>query len=146
MVTAGNGTERTSGAVRPATVLIVEDEPRLADVIARNLEARGHETRRATTAAGAILKIQEAWPDVLLLDINLPDFSGWEVLRRFSHEKEKKTRVIIMSAATVSQKRVDEFRPAHVLQKPFLITTLLRAVDDGGDQEQSSLAGRNEAQ
>ena len=117
-------------SINPMRVLIVEDETTLANLIERNLAAHGYKAAIAGTAAAAIASMLDVWPDVLLLDISLPDASGWDVLRRFQGDP-RNTRVLVMSAAPVSQKRIEEFRPAHVLQKPFLIPSLLHAIADG---------------
>jgi DNA-binding response OmpR family regulator len=111
-------------------VLIVEDETTLADVLARNLRARGFEVKAVETAATAILSMAEEWPDGLVLDINLPDDTGWEVLRRLGPESRQRLRVVVISAAPISQKRIEEFRPAHTFMKPFPIDALARALSD----------------
>ncbi|HWC30464.1 MAG TPA: response regulator [Dehalococcoidia bacterium] len=112
-------------------VLLVEDDSALCDVLARNLSARGHTVVTADTAEGAILQMVEDWPDVLVLDVNLPDYSAWEVLRRLGEESRRRLRVIVTSAYPISQKRIDEFRPHSALQKPFPVSALLHAVENG---------------
>ena len=82
-------------------------------------------------STAATWKMVEAWPDVLILDVNLPDYSAWEVLRRLGEESRRRVRVIVMSAYPISQKRIDEFRPHGAFQKPFPIRSLLNAVENG---------------
>ena len=62
-------------------VLVVEDEAALRMIIRRNLERRGIAVTEARTAAEALAALGERTPDLLLLDINLPDRTGWDVLR-----------------------------------------------------------------
>lgn len=62
-------------------VLIVEDEAQLRRIIARNLTSRGLDVREADCADAAVSAVASERPDLLLLDINLPDRTGWEVLR-----------------------------------------------------------------
>jgi DNA-binding response OmpR family regulator len=107
-------------------ILLVEDDAPLADVIARNLRARGHVLAVATTAEAAVLSMAEVWPDVLILDVNLPDMTGWDVLRRLTAADRKRVSVIIISAAPISEKRIVEFQPLRHLQKPFPIEALVR--------------------
>ncbi len=109
-------------------VLLVEDEVALADVIARNLRARGHAVSVTGSAEAALLAMAEAWPEALVLDINLPDDTGWAVLRRLTVNDRENLNVIVISAAPVSQRRVQEFRPAHVLLKPFPLDALDTAI------------------
>lgn len=110
-------------------VLLVEDEAALADVLARNLRARGHNVRLAGSAEAAILAMTEAWPDALILDVNLPDMTGWDVLRRLGSADRARLPAIVVSAAPISQKRIDEFQPFRALHKPFPIEALVRALE-----------------
>lgn len=108
--------------------MLVEDETSLADVIARNLRARGHQVTHEATAEAALLRMAEAPPDTLVLDVNLPDHSGWEILRRLTAADRDRLHVVVISAAPISQKRIEEFRPERTLQKPFPIEALIRAL------------------
>jgi DNA-binding response OmpR family regulator len=112
-------------------VLLVEDETALADVLSRNLRARGHEVRAESTARGALSSLASGLPDAMVLDVNLPDETGWEVLRGVDAEARRRMHVVVISAAPISQKRIDEFKPAHSLLKPFPIDALARALTDG---------------
>jgi DNA-binding response OmpR family regulator len=107
-------------------ILLVEDETALADVIARNLRARGHDVVISPTAEAAVLSMAERWPDGLILDVNLPDMTGWDVLRRLSAKDRELLRVVVISAAPIAQKRIQEFAPVRWLQKPFPIDALVR--------------------
>jgi DNA-binding response OmpR family regulator len=111
-------------------VLLVEDESALADVIARNLRARGHDVVLSATAEGAVLSMAERWPDAVILDVNLPDLTGWDVLRRLSAAERHELRVVVISAAPISQKRIQEFAPLRWLQKPFPIDSLVRLLSE----------------
>ncbi len=62
-------------------VLIVEDEPAIADVVREYLERDGFAVEVAGTVANALEALQRGAPDVLLLDVTLPDGSGLDVLR-----------------------------------------------------------------
>jgi len=73
--------DRRSGAalIRATTVaviLVVEDEAAVAELIAETLIQRGHEARMAVSAAHALMVVRSERPDVILLDINLPDSAG----------------------------------------------------------------------
>jgi DNA-binding response OmpR family regulator len=113
-----------------ASVLVVEDEAPIAEVVARTLRGHGHTVRRATTGKAALLAIAEELPALLLLDINLPDLTGWEVLRRLSAVDRARIPVIVFSAAPLAPSRIEEFKPAGVLIKPFPMQALLRLVEE----------------
>jgi len=109
-------------------VLLVEDEVGLADVLARYVGARGHKVTSVATAQGAVDSVNAHWPDAVVLDVNLPDGSGWDVLRRIGPEKYGGLRVVVISAAPLSQKRLDEFKPARWFLKPFPLDALIRSL------------------
>jgi DNA-binding response OmpR family regulator len=108
-------------------VLLVEDEAALRRVIARNLTGRGLDVSEAATVAEALEALSSELPDLILLDINLPDRSGWDVLRDLQRRRIN-VPTIVVSAVRVSQSRLDEFQPMAYLPKPFPIDALLRLV------------------
>jgi two-component system KDP operon response regulator KdpE len=109
-------------------VLLVEDEAPIALVIGRALAARGYKVREAGSGTDAVKAAGEHAPDVLLLDISLPDITGWEVLRQLGDRFRETTPVVVYSAAPLAESRVEEFQPAGVLQKPFPIEAITRLV------------------
>lgn len=109
-------------------ILIVEDETTLRRIIATNLRARGHDVAEAATVEQALAHLTASPPDLMLLDINLPDRSGWDVLRDLQR-RGANVPTIIISAVRVSPARLAEFRPLAYLPKPFPIDALLRLVD-----------------
>src|SRR5579871_1466735 len=78
-------------------VLIVEDDARMAAAIGRNLTARGYTVILAATIAEAGAALGRARPTVILLDIDLPDGSGWEVPRALRLAGQEQPAVIVMS-------------------------------------------------
>jgi DNA-binding response OmpR family regulator len=112
------------------SVLLVDDEEPIVAVLSRALRARGFAVRVATTGADALLALAEEVPGVMLLDISLPDLTGWEVLRRVSPLDRTRVPVVVFSASPLAPARVREFQPAGVLVKPFPIDALLRLLDD----------------
>jgi DNA-binding response OmpR family regulator len=115
-------------------ILLVEDEPVLRRVIVRNLDARGANVIEAETTQQAIELLSES-PDLILLDINLPDRSGWDVLRHLRAEG-KSIPTIIVSAVRVSPDRLAEFKPLAYLPKPFPIDALMRVVEEASLEEE----------
>ncbi len=111
-------------------IVVVEDADALRHVIALNLRRRGHRVREATTAAEAIAELREEKPDLLLLDIFLPDRSGWDVLREL-RQSGLEVPTVVLSAVRVTQSRLGEFHPLAYLPKPFPLDALLRLVDGG---------------
>ena len=69
-------------------ILIIEDEPDLAGLIDYNLRAAGFQTDVAGTGAGGLALARSGRPDLVLLDLMLPDLSGGEVLRLLKADPE----------------------------------------------------------
>jgi DNA-binding response OmpR family regulator len=128
-----------------ARILLVEDDAALRDLLSRNLQVRGHEVRVAEDAQAALAYLHAAPFDLIVLDINLPDQTGWEVLRAaqregcLPHEVEgDKLPVVVLSAVRVSPGRLAEFRPLAYLPKPFPIEALLRLAAEAASRRNGS--------
>ncbi len=118
---------------RYRSVLLVEDELPFRRALARNLTNRGVEVREAGTAEEAIAAATQARPELLLLDISLPDRSGWDVLRELRW-RGITAPTIVLSATRVLPQRLTEFRPLACLPKPFPLEALLRLVIGSNDE------------
>jgi two-component system phosphate regulon response regulator PhoB len=82
-----------------ATILVVEDEPAIQELIAYNLKQAGHQPLRADNAEQAMNLVQNALPDLVLLDWMLPGLSGIDFARRLRGDKRTRTVPIIMLTA-----------------------------------------------
>ena len=123
-----------------ARILVVEDEAPLRRIMVLNLIRRGHTLIEAesVSAAQEALVAFEGQFDLILLDLNLPDRTGWDVLRSLAQmvdpaQKEdgrgsKQPPVIVVTAVRPVRSRLEEFHPAAVLLKPFPIEALLRLI------------------
>jgi DNA-binding response OmpR family regulator len=114
-------------------VLIVEDEADLAWLEQFYLEAAGYEVRIAPEGATAVRAIQEYGPDVLVLDVMVPNMDGWTILARARElPGAHRLRVILVSAMSSSrvEEQVEAFGVREVLMKPFDMDELVRAVGD----------------
>ena len=112
---------------RRPSVLLVEDDPSLGAILVKNLEARAYRVSRAETLAQALAAPDAEAPGVMLLDVNLPDGSGWDVLRAL-RANERTVPTVVLSAVQVSRLRLAEFRPEACLTKPFPLEALLATV------------------
>lgn len=82
-----------------ATILVVEDEAAIQELIAYNLKQAGHQPLKADNAEQAMNLVQNALPDLILLDWMLPGISGIELARRLRSDKRTKAIPIIMLTA-----------------------------------------------
>lgn len=85
-------TETTGGA----HILIVEDDPSTRSSVAANLETHGYRVAQAVDVAGALRSWEAGRPDLILLDLGLPDGDGSTVIRRIRHDAT--TPILVLSA------------------------------------------------
>jgi two-component system phosphate regulon response regulator PhoB len=86
-----------------STILVVEDEPAIQELIAVNLEHAGHRVLRAASAEEAQQSIHDALPDLVLLDWMLPGESGHSLARRLRVDRRTRDIPIIMLTARVQE-------------------------------------------
>lgn len=86
-----------------ATILLVEDEPAIQELIAFNLQHAGHLVVRSNDAEQALSLVRHALPDVVLLDWMLPGASGVELARRLRADPRTRTIPIIMLTARAEE-------------------------------------------
>src|SRR3954453_19955990 len=80
--TAGTGPSLRRPDGSPLRVLVVDDEPTLADLLTMALRYEGWDVRSASKGVTAVRAVRKFRPDAVLLDVMLPDIDGLEVLRR----------------------------------------------------------------
>jgi phosphate regulon transcriptional regulator PhoB len=88
---------------RGARVLVVEDEPDVAEMMRYNLAKEGYEVRLAVNGTEALRQVKEARPDVILLDIMVPQLNGWEICRRLKQAPETASIPVIMVTGRVEE-------------------------------------------
>jgi two-component system phosphate regulon response regulator PhoB len=113
------------------TVMVVEDETDLADSICFQLEREGYVCRRVRDGAAALVEVQRAAPDLVLLDRMLPRTSGDEVAQRLKRDPRTASIPIVMLTAKVEE--VDELvgfalGADDYITKPFSMKLLLARV------------------
>ncbi|HEY7520446.1 MAG TPA: response regulator transcription factor [Methylomirabilota bacterium] len=84
-------------------VLVVEDERDVAELIRYNLGKEGYDVVVAPTGADALEEARAIRPDVVLLDIMVPQLNGWEVCRRLKHDAETRSIPVIMVTGRVEE-------------------------------------------
>ena len=113
------------------TVLLVEDEPAQREVLAYNLEAEGFRVVQAVDGEEALMLVDEAAPDLIVLDWMLPHVSGIEVCRRLKMSPDTRGIGIIMLSARAEE--VDRVRGLETgaddyVIKPYSVVELMARV------------------
>jgi len=111
----------------------VEDEPEMIDLMRLILGRRGFEVKGANGGAEGLKMIRDSAPDLILLDLMMPDMDGWEVYQQLkADEKTKNIPVIVVTAKAQSIDKVLGLHIAKVddyIAKPFSPQELLNSVE-----------------
>ena len=110
---------------KAARVLVVDDDPEIADTMAEVLDFEGYLVAIARDGVQAMDRIPKFVPDVILLDLMMPLMTGFEVLERL-REQRNTTPVVVVSANQGYD--ASDLNVAGKVRKPFCLTQLLDAV------------------
>jgi two-component system response regulator ResD len=113
------------------TVLVVDDEPTITEIVARYLERAGYSTATAATGPQALQAASELSPDLVVLDLMLPELDGFEVLRQLQENDAGRTPVILLTAKSEHDDKLTGLRRGadDYVVKPFSPTELVARVD-----------------
>jgi signal transduction histidine kinase/predicted metal-dependent phosphoesterase TrpH len=115
-------------------ILIVDDEKDLVEMLAYNLERKGHKTIKAYDGFEAWEKIESEMPDLLILDLMMPNLDGWELcrlVRRSQSKAMKEMGILMLTARAMPEDRVYglEIGADDYLTKPFSLNELILRVE-----------------
>jgi len=121
------------GAVKQdrGSILVVDDEPTIAEVVARYLARAGYEARTAEDGLSAVADARIRRPDLVVLDIMLPGLDGLEVMRRLHEDTASRVPVILLTAKGEEADRLVGLRQGadDYVVKPFSPRELVARVD-----------------
>lgn len=125
-----------------SSILLVDDDPAVLDLLSRYFDRRGWMVHGSATGAGAIRIYEEERPDLVLLDLELPDLNGIPVLRRL-HEIDADVTAIMLTGHADVETAVEAMRVGaeNYLTKPFELDHLAAVVDRA--QEKAQLRRHN---
>lgn len=121
--------ERESGAVRPARILVVDDNVDLARGLARLLAIHGHEVQIAHDGPTGLDQAKKSKPEIVLLDIGLPGMDGYQVAAHLRREEAVKhaTLIAISGYGQEEDRRLaKEAGFDHHLVKPIVSDDLIK--------------------
>jgi DNA-binding response OmpR family regulator len=110
-------------------ILVVEDSPDLAEALQRNLTLDGYAVSLATRAAHAMPLVASSPPDLIILDLGLPDRDGYTVLKEL-RDRGNSVPVLILSARNLETDKLQGFRLGadDYVTKPFSVMELLARI------------------
>ena len=116
---------------RGGRILVVDDEPTIAEIVARYLERAGYETRIAADGNAALGQASAWHPDLVVLDLMLPGIDGLEVMRLLREGGGPRVAIILLTARGEESDRIDGLRLGadDYVVKPFSPAELVARVD-----------------
>jgi two-component system OmpR family response regulator len=130
LLTERESTSKSAALIRPdgapVRILVVDDEPNLAEVLASVLRHEGWDVRSAGTGVSAVRTGREFRPDAIVLDMMLPDFDGLEVMRRL-REQNPQVGVLFLTARDSVEDRIAGITAGgdDYVVKPFSLEEVL---------------------
>ena len=115
-----------------AKLLVVDDEPAIRLLLQAILAQEGHEVETAADGVEALASVDREMPDVVLLDLAMPNMDGWHFLEELRNKGlRSRVRVIIVSATSdaESMARSQSEGVNERIAKPFDATAIVRAVE-----------------
>jgi len=115
------------------TIVCVEDEPEMIDLINLILSRKGYNVKGASGGVDGIHLIRELHPDLVLLDLMMPDMDGWEVYQQMKSDSALKDIPVII--VTAKAQNIDKVLGLHIakvddyIAKPFSPQELIDSVD-----------------
>ena len=115
------------------TILCVEDEPEMIDLMQLILSRRGYQVKGARGGVEGIQLIRELHPDLVLLDLMMPDMDGWEVYQQMKSDPALKDIPVII--VTAKAQNIDKVLGLHIAKVddyiaiPFSPQELVESVD-----------------
>jgi two-component system OmpR family response regulator len=128
---------------RAGRVLVVDDEPNIADLVATALRYEGFDVQTAGNGRAALEGVDTFRPDLVVLDIMLPDLDGFEVARRL-RQGARKVPILFLTAKDATEDKVrgltlggDDYvtKPFSLEELLARIRAVLRRVSDGSDAQ-----------
>jgi DNA-binding response OmpR family regulator len=103
-------------------ILVVDDDPSVRRLVSVQLGLAGHEVHVAENGPAALLLIGESAPDLVVLDVMMPDLSGWQVLRALRAQSRFEFLPVLMLTAAVQPSDIQmsyDLGASAVIGKPY---------------------------
>jgi CheY-like chemotaxis protein len=109
-------------------ILVVEDDKSMLDALALILRYEGYEVVTAQNGICALNVLNDHTPNLILLDMVMPEMNGWEFAEAYTKKFEQRAPIIIITGAADPIQRANDVQAAGYIEKPYEIDTLLTTV------------------
>lgn len=126
------------------TALIVEDEPDANELLGLLVQTRGYRTESVFRGADALPAVRRHAPDVVLLDLMLPDLNGFQICRAIKDDRDTtRIPVVIVTARLTADCEIESYASGAnaFIRKPYSAPTLFGALDDARRWRRAALEG-----
>jgi len=116
-----------------AKIMIVDDEPDFVSIVSKMLELEGYQVSGVNSGNDFFKRFQEENPDLVLMDIMMPETNGWDVCKKIKEdEKSQATPVAMLSVRSKEEDQEKSFKYSHCdahINKPINKQALLNTID-----------------
>ena len=110
-------------------ILLVDDEPDLVDIVSYELRAEGYIVAKARNGKDAMLQIKVGLPDMIILDINMPEMDGVDFFAKLKGNKAtQKIPILIFTASGNLEQHFKTLKVEGFISKPFKMEEVLEKV------------------
>lgn len=121
--------------LKTSTVLVIDDDPNIGDLLTRRLSKEGYEIIVARSGEEGIQLAKKNRPQIILLDILLPKMDGWDVLSQLKNDQDLCQIPVIMISTLESNKMAEKLGAADFISKPIDKDKLIKKVNKYNSQK-----------
>jgi len=114
--------------VETKKILIIEDEENISNILRINLEMEGFEVEIARDGARGFEAALDFRPDLITLDVLMPQRDGWDTLRDLKQDERTRAIPVVMISVMMEQKKAVDLGAQYYLVKPFLFDQVLEVI------------------
>ncbi len=112
------------------TILIIEDDEKIAEILQINLEIEGFSVLTAENGKVGFDKAVKLRPDLITLDVLMPEKSGWEALADLKDDPRTRDIPVVMITVVQDAQKAFELGACYYISKPFRFDNLLEVIND----------------
>jgi DNA-binding response OmpR family regulator len=113
------------------TILIVDDDPNVRELVRVNCAARGFDVLIAGDGVEALRVVEQRTPELIILDVMMPEMDGWEVCKQIRDRYQDSIRIVMLTAKDTARDKIigkNILKADEYITKPFDIDELLATV------------------
>lgn len=118
--------------MRTYKIIVIDDDPGILEILEFNLNIRGYNVLAFTSGKEALEKVFDEKPDLIILDVIMPDLDGWEILKIIKdHLSENSIKILMLTAKSTEKDKLigrSILKADDYITKPFDLNELLATI------------------